>query len=90
MTLDDLMDERERLIGQRASVLRAASPAVMASDLDQEAQEDLRVDLEQALDDAFFALLDPLQTEIEDKEAALNWQRQRADIVCLRRRQGAR
>jgi hypothetical protein len=39
------------------------------------------------LDDAFFGLIDPLDAEIEDQEAALAFRRVRADIVDLRSRQ---
>ncbi|WP_416899591.1 MAG: hypothetical protein ACMVY4_07765 [Minwuia sp.] len=83
MHLDDLLDERERLLGQRADILKAMSPAVMASDLDQAAQEDLRGSVEQALDDAFFGLIDPIETDIEEQESALAFRRLRADIVDL-------
>ncbi|WP_417514046.1 hypothetical protein [Minwuia sp.] len=86
MHIDDLLDERERLLGQRASVLQAMSPAVMASDLDQETQEEFRACVEQALDDAFFGLLDPIETEIEEHEAARSFRRLRADIIDLRSR----
>ena len=87
MDIEELLDERERLLGQRAGILQAMSNPVMASDLDQDAQDDLRVSVEQALDDAFFGLLDPVETEIEEHEAASAWRRQRADIIDIRRRQ---
>ena len=87
MHIDDLLDERERLLDQRASILKAMSPPVLASDLEQEPAEGLRTCIEQALDDAFFDLLDPIEREIEDHEAATAWQRQRADIIHLRDRQ---
>ena len=86
MNLDDLLNERERLLGQRADILAAMSPAVMASDLDQEGQEILRGEVEQALDNAFFDLLDPVNAEIEDQENALAFRRLRADIIDLNSR----
>lgn len=87
MHIDDLLDERERLIRQRANILQAMGPPVLASDLSHDGRDALRIDVAQALDDAFFPLLDPLESEIEEHEAASAWIRQRAELVTLRRRQ---
>jgi len=87
MDLDGLLDERERLLGQRAAILSAMGPPVLASDLDEAAQGDLRASVEQALDDAFFGLFDPLDCEIADHEAASAWLSRRADIIDIRSRQ---
>lgn len=87
MHIEELLNEQERLLGQRADILRAMSPPVMASDLEAEDRDDLRVAVEQALDDVFFGLLDPVETDIQDHEAASAWRRQRADIIAFRGRQ---
>lgn len=87
MDIEELLDERERLLGQRAGILRAMAAPVTASDLDQEAQDDLRVSVEQALDDAYFGLLTSIESEIEEHEAASEWRRRRADIIDIRSRQ---
>lgn len=87
MELEGLLDERERLLGQRAAILSAMRPPVAASDLGEAAQEDFRASVEQALDDAFFGLLDPIDCEIADHEAAAAWLRRRADIIDIRSRQ---
>ncbi len=87
MNIDELLDERDRLLMQRADILRAMADPVGRSDLDQEAQEDFRIGVEQALDDAFFGLIDPLEAGIAEHEASTEWRRQRADIIDIRARQ---
>ena len=51
MELDDLLEERARLSAQRMAVLTAMAPPVEASDLGPEGREELRVAVEQALDE---------------------------------------
>jgi hypothetical protein len=84
--IDNLLDERDRLLGQRADILKAMAPLVMSSDLDQDARDEFRISVEQTLDDAFFSLIDPLDTDIADHEAASAWQQQKADVVDFRGR----
>ena len=87
MELDDLLEERARLSSQRMAVLAAMAPPVEASDLGPEGREELRVAVEQALDDAFFPLVDPLDAEIEDRRNAAAVRLVRADLIHLRARQ---
>lgn len=87
MELDELLDERERLSAQRMAVLEAMAPPVAASDLDADRRDDLRTAVEQALDDAFFPLTDPVDTEIEERRASFAVGRRRADLIDIRARQ---
>lgn len=87
MTLEDLRAERERLLKQRIDILWAMTPAVLASDLDETAREALREAIEQDLDDAFFGLIEPVESEIAERERTVAFRRMQADIVDLRARQ---
>lgn len=87
MSLDTLSDERERLLAQRARILEAMAPAVRASDLDEATREDLQATVVQALDDAFFGLLDPIRSAIEEIERHRAFRAVHADLLDIRRRQ---
>ena len=87
MSLDDLTAERDRLLAQRSRILEAMAPAVRASDLDETNREDLQVAVAQALDDAFFGLLDPLACDIEEIERHQAFRAVHADLLDIRRRQ---
>lgn len=87
MGIEGLLDERDRLLGQRADILRALAAPVLASDLSEETQDSFRISIEEALDDAFFDLLDPVEADIAEHEAATAWRRRTADLIDLRSRQ---
>ncbi|MEC9347315.1 MAG: hypothetical protein VYB54_13885 [Pseudomonadota bacterium] len=87
MALDDLVAEHARLLAQRTRILEAMAPAVRASDLDEATREDLQTGVSQALDDAFFSLVDPIETDIREAERHAAFRAVRADLIDIRRRQ---
>ncbi len=87
MTMNDLIEERERLLKQRMGILQAALKPVQESDLDDACRTELQLQFSEALDDAFHDLLTPVETELDDLQRQASIRAVSADLAALRRRQ---
>lgn len=87
MTMNDLIEERERLLKQRMGILQAALKPVQDSDLDDACRTELQLQFSEALDDAFHDLLTPVETELDDLQRQASIRAVSADLAALRRRQ---
>lgn len=87
MTMEDLIDERERLLKQRADILQAALKPVQESDLDDSCRTELQLQFSEALDDAFHDLLTPIETDLDDLQRRAAIRAVSSDLAALRRRQ---
>lgn len=87
MTMNDLIGERERLLKQRMDILQAARRPVQESDLDDAARTELQIQFSDALDDAFFNLLQPLDIELDDMQRRAAIRAASSDLSALRARQ---
>ncbi|GJL90215.1 MAG: hypothetical protein DHS20C03_39240 [Minwuia thermotolerans] len=87
MTMDDLIEERERLLKQRMDILQAALKPVQESDLDDACRTELQLQFSEALDDAFHNLLTPIETDIDDMQRRAAIRAVSSDLAALRRRQ---
>ena len=87
MTMNDLIEERERLLKQRMGILQAAPKPVQESDLDDACRTELQLQFSEALDDAFHDLLTPVETELDDLQRQASIRAVSADLAALRRRQ---
>lgn len=87
MAMNDLIEERERLLKQRMDILQAARRPVQESDLDDAARTELQIQFSDALDDAFFNLLQPLDIELDDMQRRAAIRAASSDLAALRARQ---
>ncbi len=87
MVMNDLIDERERLLKQRMDILQAATRPTQESDLDDAARTELQIRFSEALDDAFFNLLQPLEVELDDMQRRAAIRAASRDLSALRARQ---
>lgn len=85
--MNDLIEERERLLKQRMDILQAAQRPTQESDLDDAARTELQIQFSDALDDAFFTLLHPLEIEIDDLQRRAAIRAVSRDLSALRTRQ---
>ncbi|MDF1722698.1 MAG: hypothetical protein P1U65_18655 [Minwuia sp.] len=87
MSMNDLIEERERLLRQRMDILQAAARPAQESDLDDAARTELQIQFSEALDDAFFNLLQPLEIEMDEMQRRAAIRAASRDLSALRRRQ---
>ena len=87
MAMEDLIDERERLLKQRADILQAALKPVQESDLDDTCRTELQLQFSEALDDAFHNLLTPIETDLDDLQRRAAFRAVSSDLAALRQRQ---
>ena len=87
MTMEDLIEERERLLKQRMDILQATLRPVQESDLDDAARTELQLQVSEALDDAFFNLLTPIETDLDDMQRRVAIRAVSSDLAALRARQ---
>ncbi len=84
MAMNDLIEERERLLKQRMNILQAALRPAQESDLDDAARSELHIQFSEALDDAFFNLLQPLEVEMDDLQRQAAIRAAARDLAALR------
>lgn len=84
MAMNDLIEERERLLKQRMNILQAALRPAQESNLDDAARSELHIQFSEALDDAFFNLLQPLEVEMDDLQRQAAIRAAARDLAALR------
>ena len=85
--MPDTRDELDRLIAKRDALLNHFAFIVNAdTDLNAEEKADTIDCAEQALGDAFFRLIDPLEAELDEHVAIVRQRQDAADLADLRAR----
>lgn len=87
MTMNDLIEERERLLKQRMDILQAALKPVQESDLDDACRTELQLQFSEALDDAFHGLFTPIENDLDNMRSQEAFRAVSGDLAALRRRQ---